>query len=236
MGFLDNTTNNIILDAVLTDKGREFLARNDGSFSIYQFALSDDEVNYGWITKYGKTVGREKIIKNTPIFEASTNQNSSLKYKLLSSGNPSLTHLPSLKLIANSASLTVYANGGTGVVPTISFEQDNGEGGQIFTSFKDLQFTVEMNNLFVQLPGGNIHSIDRDNKATYKLQPSAVNTQNGSKSTFKVIAAPSLTSQMFEVYGKNNIIRTNIRITGVQSGATLDVPVYVNYMYYYTRS
>ena len=34
MGFLQNDTNNIIVDAVLTDLGREFLARNDGSFSI----------------------------------------------------------------------------------------------------------------------------------------------------------------------------------------------------------
>ena len=34
MGFLDHSTNNIILDAVLTDAGREALARNDGSFEI----------------------------------------------------------------------------------------------------------------------------------------------------------------------------------------------------------
>ena len=45
MGFLDHSTNNIIVDAVLTDIGRQSLARNDGSFSIYQFALSDDEVD-----------------------------------------------------------------------------------------------------------------------------------------------------------------------------------------------
>ena len=29
MGFLDHSTNNIIVDAVLTDKGRASLARND---------------------------------------------------------------------------------------------------------------------------------------------------------------------------------------------------------------
>ena len=72
MGFLDNSTNNLILDAVLTDVGRQFLARNDGSFSIHKFALGDDEVNYGIVTKYGRTVGAEKIEKNTPIFEALT--------------------------------------------------------------------------------------------------------------------------------------------------------------------
>ena len=46
MGFLDHSTNNIIVDAVLTDAGRLALARNDGSFQIFQFALGDDEVEY----------------------------------------------------------------------------------------------------------------------------------------------------------------------------------------------
>ncbi len=64
MGFLDHSTNNIILDAVLTDIGRQFLAKNDGSFSIHKFALGDDEVNYNIIQKYGRVVGREKIEKN----------------------------------------------------------------------------------------------------------------------------------------------------------------------------
>ena len=63
MGFLDHSTNNIILDAVLTDKGRELLSRNDGSFQIVKYALSDDEVDYTVIEKFGRTVGKEKIEK-----------------------------------------------------------------------------------------------------------------------------------------------------------------------------
>ena len=46
MGFLDNS-GDIILDAVLTDVGRNRLARGDGSFRIVKFALADDEINYG---------------------------------------------------------------------------------------------------------------------------------------------------------------------------------------------
>ena len=61
MGYLDHSTNNIIVDAVLTDIGREFLARNDGSFSIVKFAMGDDEVDYTMIRKFGRTVGKEKI-------------------------------------------------------------------------------------------------------------------------------------------------------------------------------
>ena len=53
MGLLDQSTNNVILDAVLTDVGRELLARNDGSFNIVKFAFSDDEVDYSFNTNIG---------------------------------------------------------------------------------------------------------------------------------------------------------------------------------------
>ena len=72
MGFLDHSTNNIIVDAVLTDTGRQALSRNDGSFSIFKFALADDEIDYAVIQQYGRTVGKEKIEKNTPVLEALT--------------------------------------------------------------------------------------------------------------------------------------------------------------------
>ena len=69
MGFLDHSSNNIILDAVLTDKGRELLARNDGSFSIEKFALGDDEIDYSIIKQFGRTIGKEKIDNLNKIFE-----------------------------------------------------------------------------------------------------------------------------------------------------------------------
>ena len=61
MGFLDHSTNNIIIDAVLTDKGRERLARNNGTFRIVHYGFADDEVDYTLIKKFGRTVGKEKI-------------------------------------------------------------------------------------------------------------------------------------------------------------------------------
>ena len=44
MGFLDNTT--ITVDAILTKKGRELLARGQNEFRITKFALADDEIDY----------------------------------------------------------------------------------------------------------------------------------------------------------------------------------------------
>tara|TARA_B100000700_G_scaffold331032_1_gene460884 strand:+ start:1181 stop:1840 length:660 start_codon:yes stop_codon:yes gene_type:complete len=80
MGFLNHSTNNIVIDAVLTNKGREAIANNE--FAVAKFALSDDEVDYTIIKKYGRVVGKEKIEKNTPIFEATTSAKVGLKYFL----------------------------------------------------------------------------------------------------------------------------------------------------------
>ena len=60
MGFLNNSTNQILLDAVLTDEGRKNLA--NGTFNITKFALGDDEIDYGIIKKFGRTVGKEKML------------------------------------------------------------------------------------------------------------------------------------------------------------------------------
>jgi len=44
MGYLNNSS--ITIDAILTRKGRELLARGRDEFKITQFALADDEIDY----------------------------------------------------------------------------------------------------------------------------------------------------------------------------------------------
>jgi hypothetical protein len=83
MGFLDQ--NSIIIDSILTKKGRELLAKNDGSFKITQFALSDDEIDY---TLYNPTHPSGsaffgEAIEAMPILEAFPDENQIMKYKLL---------------------------------------------------------------------------------------------------------------------------------------------------------
>jgi hypothetical protein len=110
MGFLDNS-GDIILDAVLTDTGRLRLARGDGSFRIAKFALSDDEIDYG---KYnasnpsGSAYYDLEILK-TPVFEAFTNNASSMKSKLISISRTNLLYLPVLKLNTQNPSNKTYS-------------------------------------------------------------------------------------------------------------------------------
>lgn len=83
MGYLDNNT--VIIDSILTKKGRELLAKNDGSFKITQFALSDDEIDY---TLYNPnhpsgSAYFGEAIEAMPILEAFPDENQIMKYKLL---------------------------------------------------------------------------------------------------------------------------------------------------------
>jgi hypothetical protein len=83
MAFLDNQF--VTIDAVLTKKGRELLARNDGSFQITQFALSDDEIDY---TLYNSTHPSGsaffgEAIEAMPLLEAFVDDTQMMKYKLV---------------------------------------------------------------------------------------------------------------------------------------------------------
>ena len=118
MGYLDHSTNNIIVDAVLTDAGRKRLARNDGSFSIFQFALGDDEVDYSIIQQYGRTVGKEKIEKNTPVLEGLTASGLALKHRLASVSNEYVTHYPVLTMVGNLSNTNIRTLTRTGTTST----------------------------------------------------------------------------------------------------------------------
>ena len=97
MALLDNS-GDIIFDVVLTDEGRKRLAKGDGSFSITQFALGDDEINYALYDKNAATAQQDLSILQTPIFEAFTNNISSLKTKLVTIPRNDLLYLSILKI------------------------------------------------------------------------------------------------------------------------------------------
>jgi hypothetical protein len=100
MGFLDNS-GDIVLDAVLTDAGRQRLARGDGSFKVVQFALGDDEINYGLFDLTASTANQDLSILQTPILEAFTNNIASLNSKLLSLPRNDFEYLPVIKIGSN---------------------------------------------------------------------------------------------------------------------------------------
>jgi len=83
MAILNPTT--VTVDAILTDKGRELLARNDGSFQITQFALADDEIDY---TLYNPnqpsgSAFYGEAIEAMPVIQAFPNDTQIMRYKLV---------------------------------------------------------------------------------------------------------------------------------------------------------
>jgi len=93
MAFLDNS-GDIILDAVLTDAGRQRMAR--GEFKIVKFALSDEEINYKLFnsTHPSGSAFSDLQIMQTPILEAFTNNTSLMKTKLVSINRNNLLYMP----------------------------------------------------------------------------------------------------------------------------------------------
>ena len=235
MGFLDHSTNNIIVDAVLTDTGRAFLARNDGSFSIVKFALGDDEVDYTIIEKFGRTVGKEKIEKITPIFEAQTSGNLALKYKMISVSNPNLIRLPNLSLtgegIDSSGTTLSMSRSGAGSARTLTITQEIQNESSIDVELRDQVFLVKVPSRFLQLKGLTPDNVDADNVATYIVTRDPTTTSTGgSRLTFEV-ETKSLTDAQFLIYGNasdKSVISSVISIAGVQSGAVKEFEVQVS--------
>lgn len=229
MGFLDHSTNNIIVDAVLTDLGRQSLAKNDGSFQIYQFALGDDEVDYTIVQQFGRTVGREKIEKNTPVIEALTAGSLGLKHKLLSISNEFLTHLPVMELsvAGDFQGLTTFDRNNAPsreLTVTVSSKVNTG----IEPDLLDGEFRVELNDLFFRIQGETPDVQFTDNMSIYRF-PATFSNLGAAVTTTIPIELKAFSNPVFKSYSISggNKIRTFIKVTGVNSGLTKNIEVQI---------
>jgi len=123
MGYLNNSS--VTVDAILTLKGRELLAKGGDAFKITQFAVGDDEIDYTlWNpdhplgTSYYGT-----IIENMPITEAIPDETQALKYKLVTLPKQT-TNIPVVSVGNNSIILP-----GPGTSAIISPNTANLQGG-----------------------------------------------------------------------------------------------------------
>ena len=145
MAFLDNS-GDIILDAVLTDAGRERLAKGDGSFKITKFALGDDEINYELYRNANSPEGADSRgsafydleILQSPVLEAFTNNTSSMKSKLITITRTDLLYLPVMKLFSGTGGGTEISTspstlaGTIAVVVNSTTEEDIEDSGESY--------------------------------------------------------------------------------------------------------
>jgi hypothetical protein len=114
MGYLDNTS--VTVDAILTLKGRELLAKGGSDFNITQFALGDDEIDYSlWNPEH--PLGDSyygSIIENMPILEAMPDESQALRYKLITL--PKMTQKIPVVSVGNT-SLTLSSGQSATITP-----------------------------------------------------------------------------------------------------------------------
>ena len=162
MAFLDNS-GDIILDAVLTDLGREEMAA--GSFSVTYFALGDDEIDYGLYNKNHPSGSAyyDLEILQTPIFEAFTQTNSSINYGLLETTATDLLYMPVLRLNTSSAdtncAVPSQTAGSKGVIWVTDSQNDTTEV-KIFTQLTNSTNDFALNYLLGAAGGSKVLLIE----------------------------------------------------------------------------
>ena len=122
MGYLDNTS--VTVDAILTNKGRELLAKGDGSFNITQFALADDEIDYDlWNPNH--SLGSDFygiVIENMPLTEAIPDETQAMKSRLLTLDNNTTTRIPTVQVDKSSITLNT---GQSAIIQASTFGLNN---------------------------------------------------------------------------------------------------------------
>lgn len=230
MGFLDGSTNNVILDAVLTDAGRRLLA-SQGRFVITKFAFGDDEIDYSVIQQYGRTVGKEKIEKNTPVFEALTNPSIAIRSNLVSVSTVSniITYLPTLSI---SPVGTLSLNFASKASQIVSVELTISEGFSAAPELIDDDWTVTVDNRFLRASTASVTtptSISSTNIASYTFPADATSSTNPlSRLTFTLTpqSVPTATQLAYKIPG-TTYVTTFVSVTGRNSGQRADIQVNV---------
>ena len=216
MGYLNNAV--ITVDAILTTKGRELLARNDGSFQITQFALGDDEIDY---TLYNPnhpsgSAYYGEAIDNMPLLEAFPSELQIMKYKLTTLPRGT-AKLPVLDL--GYAAITLKQGAQLSVTPqTLNYLGNE----QVFET-SGYSATIGDIRLLSTFTGQGIQSdaaIEANQNATQTIGTSVSKTVIGTQINLTATTVNTL-------FGANSILRTTLTVTGLDSGARLTVPITV---------
>jgi hypothetical protein len=212
MGYLNNSI--VTIDAILTKKGRELLALNNGSFRITQFALADDEIDY---TLYNPnhpsgSAYYGEAIQNLPLLEAFPDETQIMKYKLVT-------------LPRGTAKLPVLDIGYTSIVLkqgaslSITPQTLNYIGGNTFET-SGYSFTISDTRLFTTFQGVGSTSANNNLARNTSITTGTNVSSTAIGNTLNITATTVNT-----LFGNNNALYATLIITGRDSGARLQIPI-----------
>jgi hypothetical protein len=215
MGYLNNTV--ITVDAILTKKGREALARNDGSFRITQFALSDDEIDY---TLYNPThpsgsAFYGEAIEGMPLIEAFPDDQQIMKYKLATLPRGT-AKLPILNLGYDA--ITLKQGASLSITPQTLNYLDNVstfETSGYVATIADVRLMSSFEGLGINTQA----AIDQNSTSTIgtNVSKTVIGTQINLRAT-----------TVNTLFGTNSQLRTTLTVVGLDSGARITIPVTIN--------
>ena len=212
MGYLNNTI--VTVDAILTNKGRELLARGDGSFKITQFALADDEIDY---TLYNPShpsgsAFYGQALENMPLLEAFPETTQNLKYKLVTLPRGT-AKMPVLD--AGFSAITLKQGASLAITPqTLNYLGNNKvyENSGYTATLADIRTLSSFNGVGVNTE-----------------QAQALNsTETYGTSVSKTVVGTTINltaTTVNTLFGGNSQLSTTLTIVGRDSGARITVPV-----------
>jgi hypothetical protein len=215
MGYLNNQV--VTVDAILTTKGRELLAKNDGSFRITQFALADDEIDY---TLYnpnhpsGSSFYGEAI-ENMPLLEAFPLETQIMKYKLATLPRGT-AKLPVLDL--GYSAITLVQGASLAVTPqTLNYLGNN----QTYET-SGYSATISDVRLMSTFTGIGINTTAATSaNSTTTLGTNVSTTIIGSQINLRATTVNTL-------FGSNTQLSATLTVVGLDSGARLTIPITIN--------
>ncbi|MHA1951746.1 MAG: hypothetical protein ACW987_18020 [Candidatus Thorarchaeota archaeon] len=230
MGFQDNS-GEIFIDAVLTDLGREKLARNDGSFEIVAFRMGDDEIDYRFWNELTGSDSKDRKILDTPVFEAFTNENIALRNPLITIRNARLQFLPKFTAKPSAIELKEQTDSVGGGVDVIVSQDISRSQTILPAEIIDVNYSIEVDNdlLFVHDEVPVSISPFGTSKYIVGAVPGRVTSAGGTELKFN-LRVQTLTTEAFDVLvgasvAKPRTIPATVVITGQQSGMNLKIPV-----------
>ena len=215
MGYLNNQV--VTVDAILTKKGRELLAKGEGNFKITQFALSDDEVDY---TMYNPnhpsgSAYYGEAIENMPLLEAIPDETQTMKYKLTTLPRGT-SKMPVLSVGYNQITLQ------QGEALSLSPQTLNYLGATTGQSEGDgYTATISDVRIFSDFTGTGIAT-----EQASKLYSSETFGTNVSKTVIGTSVTLTATT-VNALYGNKTALYATLIITGRNSGARIQIPVTV---------
>ena len=218
MGYLNNQV--VTVDAILTTKGRELLARGDGSFNITSFALADDEIDYTLYNPNNPSGSAfyGEAIQNMPLLEAFPDEGQMMKYKLVTlprdtAKMPVVTIGTELLVLKQTEQITIRPN-------TLNYLNNNS-----VEETSGYSFTVSDVRQFSEVLGNGINTNAANNLNAQSTTTNGTDVSKTVIGTSATLTATGINTLFGDVGAATSTLFSLLTVVGLDSGARVQVPI-----------